>query len=216
MLWTADRNELCTLLTERHPDLGGLYELAINTVAAGVTLPRLVVAAHCIRELCSELPILLGDAPEPRAEVNRAARELAEAWAASDLDSVVDVGQAEDDALHAVPRRVFRAAAMVAAAGAEGTRKSRVRTALLATGRATDAGSPLIARLHKAIEFFRGWDHQRDYTVTHRNLPSVEKIEEELRIIEDALLTRLGNMADRARALRDVIAHANRRATAEA
>jgi len=44
-------------------------------------------------------------------------------------------------------------------------------------------------------------------------LPSVEKVEMELRIIEESLLTRLGNMANRARAIRKIIANANRRTT---
>lgn len=213
IIWTTDRTALRDLLAQRDPDLAGLYELAIGTLAAGVTLPSVVVAAHCLREVCSGLPIVLGDALEPRADVNRASRQLALVWEAEGLDSSGKTDDEDGDVLDPVPRRVFRAAATVAAVGAEGARRSRTRTAILATGRPNDADTALIGRLHKAIGFFQGWSHHRDYTLSHRPLPSVEKIEEELRIIEDALLTRLGNIADRARALRDIIARANRRTT---
>lgn len=213
--WTADRHELQQLLTKQHLDLGGFYELAVAELSNGLTFPRLVIAAHCLRELVSGLPVVLGDDTAARSDVSRPAHELAKAWEAAGLDRLIDVDDFDDDALHPIPGNVLRDAAAVAKAGAVGTRNARALTALLATGDSADANDPLIRRLHDAIEFFRRWAHYRDYSTARRPLPAAGKVEEELRIIEDALLTRFGNLADRARTLRDIIASANQRTMEE-
>lgn len=211
--WTADRLALRELLSQNHPDLDELYGQAVDSLAHKPTLPRLLVAGHCVRELCSALPRVLGDPVEPRTDVNRPARELFLAWPADDL-GLATVGNADtDDTPRAVSADLFRAARAVAAAAAEGNRKSRELTAIVATGQVAGVDDAAMKRLHKAIEFFRKWTHGTDYSKPQRSLPSAHQVEGELRILEDALLTRLGNMADRARAVREIMADANRRTT---
>jgi hypothetical protein len=174
-----------------------------------------MIAGHCLRELFNRLPRVLGDPVKPRSDVSRPALELFQAWTGADL-GLADLGSEDDDTPRAIPASVYRAARDVAAAAAAGNQKARELTAILATGQIGNLDDAPLRRLHQAIEFFRKWTHAHDYSEPERTLPSKDAIELELRIIEDAMLTRLGNMADRARAVRDTLAKANRRATAGA
>jgi hypothetical protein len=209
--WTADRTALLDLLRQNHPDLGELYFQAVEALShEQLVQPRLMVAAHCLRELFSNLPRHLGDPVKNRSDVNRPALELFRSWVDAGLTLTSSDGKS-DDTPRAVPAGVFRSARAVAAAASDGNRNARELTALLATGQVGDLDDAPVKRLHTAIEFFRGWAHARDYSKPARVLPSDKQIELELRIIEEALLTRLGDMTDRAREMRRYIALANRR-----
>jgi hypothetical protein len=210
VLWTADRAALLDLLRQVHPDLGELYLHAVEVLCQDqLSHPRLMIAGHCLRELASKLPRTLGDPVKDRSDVSRPALELFRAWTGENLE----LGDADedDDTPRAVSAGVFRSARAVAAAAAVGNQNARELTALLATGQIGNLDDGAVKRLHLAIEFFRAWTHARDYSQPERALPSWDIVELELRIIEEAMLTRLGNMADRARAVREIIAKANRR-----
>ena len=142
----------------------------------------------------------------------RPALGLFQAWTGENL-ALAGIDDEDDDTPRAIPAGVFRAARAVAAAAAIGNQNARELTAILATGQIGNLDAAPVKRLHRAIEFFRKWTHARDYSKPERTLPTEEIVELELRIIEEAMLTRLGNMADRARAMRDLLAKANRRAT---
>ncbi|HUZ56905.1 MAG TPA: hypothetical protein VMU94_30845 [Streptosporangiaceae bacterium] len=214
VVWTADRTALLDLLRQVHSDLGELYLQAVGALCQEqLSHPRLMIAGHCLRELFSKLPRTLGDPVKDRSDVNRPALELFRAWTGENLDLADVVGDEDDDSPRAVPAGVFRAARVVAAAAAVGNQNARELTAMLATGQIGNLDDGAVKRLHRAIEFFREWTHARDYSKPERILPTGEIVELELRIIEEAMLTRLGNMADRARAMRDIIAKANRRVT---
>jgi hypothetical protein len=211
--WTADRTALLDLLGRTHSDLGELYFHAVEALSCEeLSQPRLMIAGHCLRELFSKLPRVLGDLIKDRTDVNRPALELFRAWTDADL-ALVGVDDENDDTPRAIPASVFRAARAVAAAASIGNQNARELTAILATGQIGNLEDAAMRRLHQAIEFFRKWTHAHDYSQPARTLPPGEIVELELRIIEEAMLTRLGNMADRARAMRDIIAKANRRAT---
>lgn len=212
--WSADRTALLHLLHQNHHDLGELYFQAVEALTHDELIqPRLMVAAHCLRELFNNLPRVLGDPISGRSDVNRPALELFRAWTVENLALTAPDNDGNDDTPRAVPALVFRAARAVASAASVGNQNSRELTALLATGQLGNLDDAAVKRLHSAIELFRNWTHARDYSKPHRVLPSDEQVELELRIIEEALLTRLGNMADRARTMRDIIANANRRTT---
>jgi hypothetical protein len=210
--WSADRTALLHLLRQHHYDLGELYFQAVEALSHDELIqPRLMVAGHCMRELFSNLPRVLGDPMKERTDVNRPALELFRAWTAENLALAAPADDGTDDTPRAVPAVVFRAAQAVALAASGGNQTARELTAILATGQLGNLGDASVNRLHAAIKFFRSWTHAGDYSKPDRVLPSDEQVELELRIIEEALLTRLGNMADRARVMRDIIANANRR-----
>jgi hypothetical protein len=209
IMWSSPRLELRELLGERHADLGDLYEQAIDALSrAPLTRPRLMVTGHCIREMCSALPEVLGYSMAGRSDVNRPAKELYLAWT-DVFDLTSEEHEGDGDSLRPVPLTVYRAARAVAAAAAEATRNSRNLTSVLATGQPHEDSAP-VERLHRAIEFFRHWTHRTDYSEPLRALPAVGRVSTELVVIEEALLTRLGNIADRARALREILAGTRR------
>jgi hypothetical protein len=189
----------------------GQATMITHLSARPLSHPRLMIAGHCLRELASKLPRALGDPVKDRSDVSRPALELFRAWTGENLDLADAMDDGDDDTPRAVPAGIFRAARAVVAAAAVGNQNARELTALLATGQIGNLDDGAVKRLHRAIEFFRGWTHARDYSQPERTLPTWEIVELELRIIEEAMLTRLGNMADRARAVRDIIAKANRR-----
>jgi len=171
-----------------------------------------MIGAHCIRELIAMLPHLLGDQRQPRANIERAAKELSAAWENAGLRPP-EAGSGEDDqaAPRAVPHTVYRAAFDVVAVAVEGTQNSRRLTATIATGESLAANAPQIDRLHREIEKFRRWCHRTDYTRPHVALPPEEEVESALNTIEHALLGRLGNMADRVAVVLSAVEAANRR-----
>ena len=208
--WTPDREALFALLQSRHGDLADLYHQAIEALSRDELIqPRLMVASHCLRELFNNVPRMLGLQPAPWKDVSRAAKELFLAWPSDGRGLIA--ANVSDDAPQSVTADVYRAAYTVASAAATGNQNARELTALTATGLLTDIDAAAVRRLHEAVEFFRQWAHGRDYSKPDRVLPPMQQVELELRIIEEALLTRLGNMADRARSMRESIARANRR-----
>lgn len=208
--WTASREELVALLEKESPDLAGLYRHAIDTlVAYPLSFTTVLVVGQCIRELFNGLPRVLGDPVSDRSGVDRPAKELFDAWSAADM-SFTPVSDT-DDSPQSIPAVVHRAALAVASSAAAGHQNARELTALLATGRVANLEDASMRRLHAAIEFFRKWAHRRDYSQPDRTLPSIDALETELRIVEEAMLIRLGNLADRARAIRASLKAANRR-----
>ncbi len=208
--WTPDRETLLALLEARNRDLADLYRQAIEALARDELMqPRLMVASHCLRELFSDIPRALGLPPTERKDVNRAAKKLSQAWPSDGRWSTA--AGIDDDTPQSVSADVYRAAYDVASAAATGNENARKLTTLVATGLLPDIDAAAVKRVHDSIEFFREWTHGRDYSKPNRVLPPIQKVEVELQIIEEALLTRLGNMADRARSMRDIIARANRR-----
>jgi hypothetical protein len=209
--WTVDRTALVELLCEIHSDLGELYRAGIQALSQeSLSHPRLMIAGHCLRELFNRLPRALGHTLADRSDVGRLAFELFNAWTDGSL-ILTAVDDPDDDTPRAVSAAVYRAARAVASAAAIGNQNSRELTAIVATGEVGNLDDAAIRRLHQAIEFFRKWTHARDYSKPERTLPSGEMVEIELRILEEGLLTRLGNRADRARAVRELLAVANRR-----
>lgn len=212
--WNASRSELVVLLEKESIDLADLYRHSIDTLAGTqLSFASIVVVGQCIRELFNGLPRALGDPVSDRTDVERPAKELYEAWLAADM--AFNESAAIDEAPRSMPAAVYRAAQAVASSAGAGRQTSRELTALLATGRTSNLEDAAMRRLHSAIEFFRQWAHLKDYSQPDRSLPSMEAVEVELRIIEEAVLTRLGNMADRVRALREVLSAANRRLDVE-
>jgi hypothetical protein len=172
-----------------------------------------MVGSHCIREL---VPSLLEaqqiDRPV-RANDSRAAKELHSAWAAHRLPLEPEGEEANTpgETLRPIPHAVYIAACAAASAGAQGSENARTVTALLALGQATQTNTAPLRRLHAAIEDFKSWTHRRDYSKPLPEVPPTEKVDAQLRIFEEALLTRFANRGDRVTTLREVLRVANRR-----
>jgi hypothetical protein len=207
--WTVMRTEILALVEDKDTDAAQLYRTAVEALAAPLTRASLMIISHCIRELVKVLPAILGYPTIERADASRSARELYRQWTVSDLPLASD-GASEADAV-SVPVDVFVAAREVANAGAEGSKNSRELSALIVTGQPGEVDSASVRRVHKSIELFRRWAHARDYTQPVRPVPPVDRVLRELEIIEEALMNRLGNMADRAKTVREFLAVANRK-----
>jgi len=212
--WTPARKELRALLQDVHADVADLYSQAVDALGAvPLTWPRLMIGSHCIRELVPTVLEVQQIGKPSRANDTRAAKELSGAWTSYGLrlePDDEDAGYADDD-LRPLPHAVYVTARAAAVAGAEGTQNSRIVTALLALGQDTDINTAPLRRLHSAIEAFRSWTHRRDYTKPLAEVPPVEKVEAQLRVFEQALLTRFANRGDRVSALREQLARTNRR-----
>jgi hypothetical protein len=212
--WTVSREQLLALLHDMHPDLAEMYSQAIESLGATpLTRPKLILGSHCIRELIpSLLEVQRIDRPS-RSNDSRAVKELSEAWATYGLGLEPDTGEADstDDTLRPVPHAIYLAARAAASAGAEGTQNARTVTALLALGQDTEINTAPLRRLHTAIQKFASWSHRRDYTKPLKDVPEAELIESQLRIFEEALLTRFANRGDRVSTLREALRQANRR-----
>lgn len=209
--WTPDREQLWKLLNELHPDAAEFYRQAVEALQlTPLVQVRLIVASHCVRELIPSLLEIRGVARPGRTDVNRATRNLFEAWQDSGLAFATDpAGPEPDDERYTVPGVVFPRAQAVAAKGAEANHNTRTMTALIATGVATTADDAPVRRLHTAIEHFRKWTHRHDYGEPPRPVPAAEFVEAEFRIIEESLLAQLAHRGDRIRELRRILAEAN-------
>lgn len=212
--WTAARKQLRTLLHDIHADPADLYAQAVGALGSTpLSRPRLMIGSHCIRELVPTLLEIQQIGKPPRANDSRAAKELSDAWTAHRLRLEPDLDEdnyAEDD-LRPMPQGVYVAARLTAAAGAQGSQNAREMTALLALGQGSDINTAPLRRLHKAIQQFTSWSHRRDYSKPLPKLPAIEEIEAQLRVVEEALMTRFANRADRVSALREQLRQANRR-----
>jgi len=211
--WTDDRRQLAALLAQREPDAAELYRRAVDGFAsAALTRPALMVSAHCVRELIAMLPTVLGDERQPRANVERAAKQLSTAWENAELLPPEPDSHVGEPTPRAIPHDVYRAAHDVVTAAVAGSQNSRLLTATVATGATLTVHTPQVNRLHREIEKFRKWCHRRDYTRPEVAMPPTEEIESALNTIEQALLDRLGNMADRVAVVLSAVDAANRKA----
>lgn len=206
-LWTDARQEISDLLQEKDSDAAELYRAGVAALVDPLTRPALMIAGHCVRELIKVLPVILGYPTIERADASRAARELYRQWMTSGLPLSSDEGI--ETAAVTVSLDVLVAAREVANAGAEGSQNSLELTALIVTGLTSEARTASVRRVHKSIEFFREWAHARDYTKPARSVPERSGVLAEMEVIEEALLNRLGNMADRAKSIREILAVAN-------
>lgn len=212
--WSADRKKLRALLRDLHADAADLYAQAVEALGGTpLSRPRLMIGSHCIRELVPTLLEVQQIARPPRANDSRAAKDLSVAWTAFDLRLEPEADEANyvDGDLRPLPHGVYVAARVTAAAGALGSQNARVITALLALGQESDINTAPLRRLHKSIQQFTSWSHRRDYSKPLGALPTVDEVEAQLRVVEEALLTRFANRADRVSALREQLRQANRR-----
>jgi hypothetical protein len=212
--WTPARKELRALLHDLHVDVADLYTQAIEALGSTpFSRPRLMIGSHCVRELVPTLLEVQSIGRPPRANDSRAAKELSDAWTAYGLrlEPEVDEANFAEDDLRPVPHVVYIAARATAAAGAQGGQNARTITALLALGQESDVNTAPLRRLHKAIQQFTAWSHRRDYSKPSGQLPPVDEVESQLLVIEEALLTRFANRADRVSTLREQLRKANRR-----
>lgn len=212
--WTPARKELRALLHDLHADAADLYVQAVGALGSTpLSRPRLMIGSHCVRELVPTLLEVQQIGKPPRANDSRAAKELSDAWDAHHLRLEPEVDEANyvDDDLRPVPHGVYVAARLTAATGAQGSQNAREITALLALGQQSDINTAPLRRLHTAIQQFTSWSHRRDYSKPSRTLPAVGEVEAQLRVVEEALMTRFANRADRVNALREQLRQANRR-----
>jgi hypothetical protein len=152
--------------------IGGLYEVAVDGMdPAGWSMPRLVTVAHCVREICSALPHILGiDGLPPRSDTSAAGREISRVWVEhrDELGAAEEAAAATDDTAEpqqpkalvrrTVPDVLVVAAAAYVVADVEGSRNARKVRGALVTGTVTE-NHPNIATFAKTQKFFMGYVH---------------------------------------------------------
>jgi hypothetical protein len=210
--WTPERKQLLRLLTELNVEPAELYAKAIDELAQKpLTRARLMVAAHCMRELCRCLVEVQQFARPVRANVDALAKQLADAWLAANMSFEPDPEGAVEPGARTVTNEIFVRAQATAAEANQGSKNARRATALATTGQDLDLTAGPIARVHHAVMKFTRWSHYQQYTGYESGLPPIAAVEPELRVIEEALLTRHANRADRVRDVRTALAKANTR-----
>jgi hypothetical protein len=107
---------------------------------------------------------------------------------------------------------VYQAVREVALAANSITMNNRHQNALLVAGQREAAQIPAVRRFHEAItKGFMKWVHFHEHGSGIMTTTDPARVEQELVIVEQALLTRLGDLAERIDTLRSVIQRANTR-----
>lgn len=171
-IWTPERQSLRAEMLKQDATIGGLYEVAVDGMdPAGWSMPRLVIVAHCVREICGALPHILGiDGLPPRSDTSAAGRELSRVWdehrdelgaaeeAAAAADDTAEPQQPKALVRRTVPHALVVAAAAYVVADVEGSRNARKVRGALVTGTLTENHAN-ITTFAKTQKFFMGYVH---------------------------------------------------------
>lgn len=225
-LWNADRESVFGLISERSPDLAGLYRHGIMTldsppVAEGERA-RVAIIGHCFRELMNNLADAVGDVPafvtSCRDDEDKAKRALVDLYAESygiPDEAPPTGGQPEDDPaqleLVTVERRLLKAVERLAVFFKLGERHGRDRDSVVVAGR-IDPNAPGLGPWREARRFFvrcSHYDRQYGTQRTNANLPRDDEILEHVLVVEAIVRTRLQPFFDTVAEIEDLLAVAN-------
>lgn len=203
------RRSISEALNERSSRLAGMYVTALRELDSSPSsvqeTARISIICHCMRELMNGLPAIMAASvtPRPDPSSNRLAARLPDLLAKhSDLDL-----RAEQDMVP-VPREVARAIAdLVSASVMERGLNMANAAALLTDG--TDTGHPLINQWKAAQSFFIQWTHLDRNLDGSRVLPTNDKIELHIRVVEDVIEVRTNMFFENLSAVEDILRLAN-------
>lgn len=220
-VWTPERRDLQRALDRLDPVLAGLYGYALTLLnESPVTMERVVLAAHSVRELVNNLPETLGDIDglPTRVDTSTPCRALAKEW-----DQHVDLlgsatsaggGPPVDEHIDgrqvvAVPAPLLVATRKVVVATNAATGNAKLRYSAVALGRLEGGHHPTLRIWQDAMAFFLRYAHLDK--ARQSPMPSKEEFLAKLGDVETILAARLGQFFDTAEELIDLTTLANRR-----
>lgn len=203
------RARISEALKERSSRLAGMYVTALrefdSAPSSGQETARISIICHCMRELMNGLPVIMAASITPRPEPSSSslAARLPDLLAKHpDLDL-----RAEQDMVP-VPSEVASAIAdLVSAAVMERGLNMANAAALLTDG--TDTAHPLIDQWKAAQYFFMQWTHLDRNLDGARVLPTNDKIELHVRVVEDVIEVRTNLFFENLSAVEDILRLAN-------
>jgi hypothetical protein len=221
-IWTPERRDLQLSLERLDPTLAGLYGYGLDLLEqpAG-RMERLVLIAHCVRELVNNLPEALGDVDgvPTRVDMTGPCLALAKEWEKHpDLFSPMattpgDASSSGEDLVGpqvmTMPEPVVAAVYQVVVATQAGTGNAKLRHSAVVLGRLEHGYNPTLRMWQDAIRFFMKYVHlDKDRRV---DVPPDAVILGHLQTIETILRARLGRFFRTVDELADLRARANRR-----
>lgn len=206
-----DRQErVLRALASRDQRLAGMYQSALVLLSeppqVGSEAARVSMACHCMRELMTGLPSILGDTVTPRPQPSSGALV---AKLPALLADHPELNLAADQDSVPVPRRVARAIGDLVNTASQERGRNRANAAALVTG-ASDAKHPAIRQWMDAYEFFVGWTH---LDRLHERRPLVEdgQIRAQMTVVEDIIDVRTNEFFENLRSIERLLSEINLR-----
>jgi len=219
-LWRHRRNDLRRALERVDVVLGDLYAQAVDSLDKSLTVSRLVVASHCVREIANNLVDHLDDVeglPE-YVDGSKHRQNLAKAWLSHEallgpVDRPIDVAAVSSPTgpanLMTVPSDLVERVRLVAEAEVGGTDRAGMRLSALMTGQLDHAQSPSVRLLRDTLRFFYSFVHLRHGEPIE--LPDRAEVLGHLAKFEGALMGRVGDFFARRSDILDLLERANQR-----
>jgi hypothetical protein len=220
-VYNAARKELSSQLHRLSPVIACLYDRVLATLAEQpVTVDRLLIICHCIREMTNNLPEAFGDVEDlpSWSDVSTPAAELVNVWNKhmGPASEYVPPPSPGDDApsspsLVSVNVELVIAANGVVQASEAGSGNARKRHSAAVLGRVEPAADATVRVYQGVVQYFTRHAHLNKNDP--EKLPSADELLGQLETIEAALRARLSNFFDIASELASLQAAANRKRT---
>ena len=217
-LWGHRRSDLRRALERVDVVLGDLYAQIVDTLDKPMTVARLVVACHCLREIANNLVDHLDDVeglPE-YLDGSKHRQKLAKLWASHEallgpVDRPIDVVAVSSPMtpadLMAVPTALVEQGRLVAEVEIGGSDRAGMRVSALMTGQLDHAQSPSVRLLRETLRFFYSYVHLRHGEPI--DLPDRDEVLRHLEKFEEALMGRVGDFFARRSDILDLLERAN-------
>lgn len=220
-LWEPRRNDLRRALNRIDVVVGDLYAQVVDSLdQQPLTVARLMVASHCVREIANNLVDHLGDVeglPE-YVDGSKHRQKLVKTWRSHEallgpVDRPKDVSAVSSPTgspnLLTVPSALVEQVRLVVEVEVGGTDRAGMRLSALMTGQVDRAQSPSVRLLRDTLRFFNTFVHLRHGETIE--LPGRAEVLGQLSVFEEALMGRVGDFFARRRDILDLLARANKR-----
>lgn len=219
-LWGHRRNDLRRALDRVDVVLGDLYAQVIDALDRPLTVGRLVVASHCVREIANNLVDHLDDVeglPE-YVDGSKHRQNLAKSWISHEallgpVDRPIDVAAVPSPTgpanLMTVPSDLVERVRLVVEVEVGGTDRAGMRLSALMTGQVDHTQSASVRLLRDTLKFFQSFVHLRHGEPIE--LPDRGEVLGHLAKFEEALMGRVGDFFARRSEILDLLERANQR-----
>ncbi|MBT0774298.1 hypothetical protein KIH74_35470 [Kineosporia sp. J2-2] len=200
---------LVEALAGRSSKLAGLYRTGLLTLLSGPVpgceAAHVAVVCHCMRELMNGLPSAMStiviDRPKPSSGALLARLPgLSAEYPGVDLRL--------DQELIPVPKKLAQTFADIISAQVKEEGRNNKNAAAFITGDPEEI-SPVIEHWKKAQKFFVGWAHLDRNHDDRRELPGVDVILDNIRVVEDLIEARTRAFFDNVQSIHDLLAEIN-------
>jgi hypothetical protein len=217
-LWTRRRRDLHAALSRVDQVIAGLYEQMIDCLDRPLVASRLVVAAHCAREMANNLVDHLGDVEGLPEYVggSKQRQELARTWVAHEaalgpyqrpVDTTTVTGESVSTPLMPVPRELVERTRQIVEIELGAPTRAGQRSSALVTGRLDLAEHASVRLFRESVRFFQRYAHLRHGEPI--DLPDREELLRQLVRLEEPLMGRVGDFFARKAEIMDLLARAN-------